>query len=379
MRQGRVLIVGGGIAGLATAAGLARAGIACEIVERTPQWQPVGAGIVLGVNAMRVMRGLGLAEAVAARGRRLGQGAITDHLGRPIGTSDFGLLEADLGPTIAIHRAALHEVLLAGTGEVPVSLGTTVDAIDSRADHTRVRLSDGREERYDLVIGADGIRSRVRELLFGEVPLTYSGYTCWRLVVDFPVDDVQMREMWGFGQRFGIVAIDDAHVYCFAVANAPRGQTDSGPGLLGRFRERFAGFGGQVPQILAALESPDQLIHNDLEELPAGPWFDGRAVLIGDAAHALTPNMGQGAAMALEDSMVLVELLASGMPVVDALPALVARRESRVRWVQDQSRRIGRIGQLENRLLCRLRNSAMRLVPDSAGTSALRKMASQPI
>lgn len=374
----RVLIVGGGIAGLATAAGLRRAGIACEIVERAERWQPVGAGIVLGVNAMRVMDGLGLADAVAARGARLGKGAITDAHGRDLGVTDFGALE-DLGPTIAIHRAALHEVLLAAIGDVPVTLGASVDEVQSGADGARVRISDGREGRYDLVVGADGIRSRVRELVLGETPLAYSGYTCWRLVVKAPSEDVRMREMWAPGKRFGIVPLGDDRVYCFAVANAPAGRDDPEPGRLERFRERFAGFGGQVPEILAALTRPDELIHNDLEELPPCPWVAGRALLIGDAAHALTPNMGQGAAMALEDSMVLVELLAAGASVEDALPALVARRESRVRWVQDQSRRIGRMGQLESRVLCTLRNAVMRLVPASAGTSALRKMASQPI
>ena len=375
----KVLIVGGGIAGLATAAGLQRAGIACEIVERAPQWAPVGAGIVLGVNAMRVMRKLGLAEGVAARGTRLGAGSITDETGRALGSTDFQLLEPEFGPTIAIHRAALHEVLLSAAAEVPIALGTSVDALDPRSDGTVVRLTDGREERYDLVVGADGVRSRVRELAFGDRPLDYSGYTCWRLVVKVTAEQPQLREMWAPGRRFGLVPIDAERVYCFAVANAPRGETDPEQGRLERFRERFAVFGGQVPAVLDALERPEELIHNDLEELPPGPWFTGRVVLVGDAAHALTPNMGQGAAMALEDSMVLVELLASGQSIDEALPALVARREKRVRWVQDQSRRIGRMGQLERPWLCGLRNALLRLVPDSATTRSLRRMAEQAI
>jgi 2-polyprenyl-6-methoxyphenol hydroxylase-like FAD-dependent oxidoreductase len=375
----RILVVGGGIAGLATAVGLARAGLSCEVIERADRWAPVGAGIVLGVNAMRVTRGLGLGEAVAERGARLGAGAITDHRGRELGASDFRSLEAELGPTIALHRAALHDVLLAGAAGVPISLGTTVDRVDQRGEHVEVRLSDGREERYALVIGADGIRSQVRGLTFGDVPLVYSGYTCWRLVVSLPTDDLHMREMWGRGQRFGVVPIGEGQVYCFAVANAPRGELDAAPPELERFCERFAGFGGQVPRILSALEKSDDLIHNDLEELPVCPWYDGRVVLIGDAAHAMTPNMGQGAAMALEDSMVLVELLASGAPTSEALASLVARRESRVRWVQQQSRRIGRVGQLEGAWACRLRNSVLRLVPNRANAGALRRLASQPI
>ncbi len=375
----RVLIVGGGIAGLATAAGLARAGIECEVVERAERWAPLGAGIVLGVNAMRVMGSLGLAEAAVARGQRLGAGAITDADGRALGSTDFEALAAELGPTVAIHRAALHEVLIEGARGVPISLGASVEALEPEGDVVRARLTDGREECFDLVVGADGIRSRTRELLFPESSLAYAGYTCWRLVVDAPVDSVRMCEMWAPGHRFGVVPIGDGRVYCFAVANAPAGRTDPEPGRLERFRERFARFGGQVPRILEALERDDQLIHNDLEELPACPWYQGRVLLIGDAAHAMTPNMGQGAAMALEDSMVLVELLRDGTRVPEALASLARRREPRVRWVQSQSRRIGRMGQLSSPLACALRNAFLRLVPDRASASALRRMATAPI
>lgn len=374
-----ILIVGGGIAGLATAAGLSRAGIPCEIVERADAWAPVGAGIVLGVNAMRVMRGLGLDEAVTARGARLARGAITDAHARPLGTTDFSLLGDEFGPTIALHRADLHEVLRGAAPDVPVSLGTTIDSLEPHEKHVDVRLSDGRERRYGLVIGADGLRSRVRALLFGDDRIRYAGYTCWRFAVQAPLAHVELREMWGRGRRFGVVPLGHGRVYCFAVANAPRGVPDPEPGRLERLRERFAGFAGDVPAILAALRPEDALIHNDLEELAWGPWHAGRVLLLGDAAHAMTPNMGQGAAMALEDAQVLVELLRAGGPVPEAFARLRERRASRVRWVQDQSRRIGRVGQLEGALTSRLRNAVVRAIPDGANARALRKMASQPI
>ena len=383
MSVGRVLIVGGGIGGLATAAGLRQAHIECEVVERTERWAPVGAGIVLSVNAMSVMRKLGMADDVARRGVELGRGAITNQAGSILGNTDFGVLRRDFGPTIALHRAELHHALLEAVGDVPISLGTSVEKISqnpARDDApVEVRLTDGREETYDLVIGADGLRSQVRELALGEVPIAYSGYTCWRLIVNAPIGKVDMCEMWGRGQRFGIVGIGDGRLYCFAVANASRGQTDPSEGRLERFRARFEGFGGQVPAILAALEHPDQLIHNDLEELPRGDWVKGRVVLIGDAAHAMTPNMGQGAAMALEDSAVLVETLGQSGPLADRLKGFHARRGPRVRWVQNQSRRIGRVGQLEGVVACAVRNAVVRLTPDRAAEKVLRKIASQPI
>lgn len=379
MPRQRVLIVGGGIAGLATAAGLARSGIPCEIVERAQAWAPVGAGIVLGVNAMRVIRSLGLESEVVACGARLREGAITDDRARTLGATDFGLLEHDFGPTVALHRADLHRVLRDAASDVPVTLDATVDALDQRDDHVEVRLSDGREERYALVVGADGLRSRVRELAFGDERIRYAGYTCWRLVIRAPFECVDMREMWGRGKRFGVVPIGQGRVYCFAVANAPRAEPDPLAGRLERFRARFESFGGQVPEVLETLRASEELIHNDLEELAPGDWHRGRVGLIGDAAHALTPNMGQGAAMALEDAMVLVELLRAGAPLPDLLGSLHARRASRVRWVQDQSRRIGRIGQLENGWLCPVRNAVLRAIPDGANTRALRRMASGEI
>jgi 2-heptyl-3-hydroxy-4(1H)-quinolone synthase len=374
-----VLIVGGGIAGLSAAAGLARAGIACEIVERAECWEPVGAGIVLGVNAMSVMRRLAVAEDIAKRGIELGRGAITDQRGRVLGSTNFELLRSEFGPTVALHRAQLHEALLGAAGEARISLGTSVDSLRIEDDSVDVCLTDGRRERFDLVIGADGLRSKVRELVFGDVPVAYSGYTCWRLIVKSPMARVELCEMWGRGLRFGIAPIGNDQLYCFAVANAPRGEADPIEGRLDRLRARFAEFGGQVPEILAALDRSEQLIHNDLEEVPAGPWYKGRVVLIGDAAHAMTPNMGQGAAMALEDSAVLAEVLTQDGELENQLAQWVARREPRVRWVQNQSRRIGRVGQLEGALACRLRNTVVRLTPDRASASALRKIANQPI
>jgi 2-polyprenyl-6-methoxyphenol hydroxylase-like FAD-dependent oxidoreductase len=380
--EGKVLIAGGGIAGLALAHALSRIRIDWELVERAPAWAPVGAGIVLGVNAMAVMRRLGLDDAVRARGAPLAELAITDARDRVLGRTDLGRLAPRFGPSIAIHRAALHEVLAEAAGG-GVRLGTTIESLEPAGERVRVRSDDGLQGDFALVVGADGLRSRTRSQLFGEVPPVYAGYTCWRLVVQRPPDLARGQEMWGRGRRFGIVPIDGTRVYCFAVANAPAGTVDPPEGRVERFRERFAGFGGPVPAILEQVERPEQLLHNDLEEVVQRPWHRGRCVLVGDAAHGMTPNMGQGAAMALEDVCVLAELLAAPGALAGGLPRVLAawseRREPRVRWVQDQSRRIGRVAQWEGRLACALRNGLLRLVPDRANERALVRMAEQPI
>ena len=388
MRVERALIVGGGIAGLATAGGLTRAGVDCVVVEHAEAWRPTGAGIVLNVNAMAALGKLGLADAVRGRGFRLGEAAITDQRGRDLGRTDFGALDAEFGPTIGIHRAELHAALLEGASDAEIRLETSVERLAQRPLNgvdvgvdggVDVQLTNGQREHYDLVIGADGIHSRVRELTFGHIPTEYSGYTCWRFVVDAPLQQSRMCEMWGRGKRIGVVPIGKSTFYVFVVANAAAGTPDPEPGRLERLRKRFSDFGGPAPALLDALDDSDELIHNDLCAIPVGNWYDGRVVLIGDAAHAMTPNMGQGAGMALEDAAVLVELLQAGGAMSEILGSYRSRRASRVAWVQNQSRRIGRIGQLENPLACHLRNTAARLIPDRVSTRALRKLVGQPI
>jgi 2-polyprenyl-6-methoxyphenol hydroxylase-like FAD-dependent oxidoreductase len=372
----RILIVGGGIAGLSLATALRRAGRHAELIERAPTWNPLGAGIVLSVNAMAVMRRLGLADEIAAIGQPLGRASITNAGGSPLGATDLAALEARFGSTYAVHRAELHSVLLGGAGDTSVRLGTTVDTLRVDGARAQVRTSDGREAEYDLVVGADGIHSSVRGQLWPERLPAYAGYTCWRMVVPRPAGVDATVEMWGRGRRFGLVALTRDRVYGFAVANAPPGGEPESPDAI---RTRFAEFGGAVPAVLAQIREPGQLIHSDLEELPPGPWFRGPVVLVGDAAHALTPNMGQGAAMALEDVAVLAELLEGGLRLAEILALWHARREPRVRFVQNQSRRIGRVGQWGHPWLCALRNAALRALPDRLAAAALERIAAQPL
>jgi 2-polyprenyl-6-methoxyphenol hydroxylase-like FAD-dependent oxidoreductase len=375
----RILIVGGGIGGLALAAALRRVTILADVVERAPAWAPIGAGIVLSANAMRALRAAGLADAVAERGEPIARAAISDARGRTLSEVDFGEITRRYGGGCALHRADLHEALLSGCNKASLRLGVVPVALDAREREVRVRFSDGIEQAYDLVVGADGIRSSVRELVFGPVAPRYSGYTCWRMVVRKPAGLDRQLEMWGRGRRFGLVPLTRGRAYCFSTANAPAGAPDPLDGRIERFRARFADFGGCVPEVLASLERSDELIHNDLEEVVHQPWFRGRVVLVGDAAHASTPNMGQGAAMALEDAAVLAELVGKGGPPEEILPAWQARRRPRALFVQTQSRRIGRVGQLSGRLACAARNALVRALPDRLAASALERLLAQEI
>ena len=372
-RNERVLIVGGGIGGLALATGLRRLGLAPTIVEQAPKFGAVGAGIALNANAMAMMDRLGLGEAVRDAGRVLSMGEVTDARGRVLSRLNFDELTADLGPTITIHRAALHEVLLSGCHGLQLYSGTTVEHLADREDVVEVEMSGGTTAEFDWVVGADGLRSRTRSQVFGETAPCYSGYTCWRFVVECPPGLDRMQEMWGRGLRFGLVPLAKNRLYCFTCANMPADTEDPEDGRVERFRTRFSGFGGFAPAALAQVEKPEQLIHNDLADLPKHPWFKGRVVLIGDAGHATTPNMGQGAGMAIEDAAVLCEMLSTGDPWADVVPAFAARREPRVRVIVDQSRRIGRIGQIENPILASLRNWLMWATPQRLAEAGARR------
>jgi 2-polyprenyl-6-methoxyphenol hydroxylase-like FAD-dependent oxidoreductase len=375
----RILIVGGGIGGLTLGAQLARRGLHAHIIEKTPQWAPAGAGIVLGINAMRVMADLGVADALLERGMLATDMDITDHRAHVLSSVNMTALSKELGPSICIHRAELHDVLVAANANNTLRLDTTLTKLEHDADECRVVFSDGTADTYDLVVGADGLRSQVRDMTFGPTRYHYSGYTCWRFVVDGLSHITHTQEMWGRGRRVGVVPIGNGKVYSFTTLNVPQGDPAMKNISVEDYKSIFAHFEGVVPEMLSRITDSDQLIHNDLEEVRLPSWTRGRVGLLGDAAHAMTPNMGQGAAMAIEDAYVLAELLEAGGAVSDILTAYEARRRPRVTWVQQQSWRIGKVAQWESAAGCAMRNLAMKCTPDKMGETGLRKLLVQSV
>lgn len=377
----RILVVGGGIGGLVLARALARLGAPVDVVERAPSLRAVGAGITLGANAMRVLDELGVGEAIAARGMVMKKGAITDASGRALSEQRFDAMEARWGRAYAIHRGALHEELadgLAGVGAgVRIVCDATVEQLRERDGVVEAALVGGERMSYRAVIGADGARSAVRTLVFGENPPRYAGYTCWRWTGALAGIDGGV-EMWGRGARAGLVTIAPGQVYAFFVANAPAGTwEDPKNGRVARVRERFAGFGGDLPRVLAAMGDDDApVLHHDIEEVEQTPWVKGAIGLLGDAAHAMTPNFGQGAAMAIEDAIVLARELVAHNDAAAALLAYEARRRPRVEDIQRGARRLGTIGQLQSPVATWARDLAIRLAPASSTIRTLEKIVS---
>jgi 2-polyprenyl-6-methoxyphenol hydroxylase-like FAD-dependent oxidoreductase len=351
-----VLVVGGGIGGLSAAIALRRQGHQVVVLERAPQLDPMGAGITLFANAISGLDQLGLAAAVAKAGAHARNSAILMSDGRELTTLPPDLLEG----AIAVHRGDLQATLLEAADEV--RLGAEVTRVEQTAGTVVAKLADGSEERADLLVAADGLWSGVRASVAPAAP-RYGGYTAWRGVSPVTVEPGRLSESWGVGERFGLVDIG-SRTYWFATANTPEGQTDD-PG------ERKAGlmrrFGDWHTPIAAVLEATPEsaILRNDVYYLnPLERWSQGRVVLLGDAAHATTPGVGQGAAQAIEDAVVLADELTDHDQIPNALARYESIRRPRAELALKLSRRVDRSAQLESPLARRLRNALAAHVPE---------------
>jgi len=340
-QHGRIVIAGGGIAGLTLATALQQRGLDAELVERNPHWEAVGAGIAVQPNGLRVLRELGLGAAVERAGTVVRRWLFRDQHGEVLCDIDLEALWGEVGPFAGIERARLQEALLSGAAAVPCRLGTWVTSLSPGDRCVSVGFSDGTAGEYDLVVGADGIFSTVRQLALSTAPPLYSGQMAWRSLAPISPRELNSVEFWlGDGCFFGLCPVGDGRTYGFGNVTTPR-LHDPIQGRLHRLRDRFAGFGGWVRDYLACLEGDEQIHCGPIEWLELDRWHIGRVVLVGDAAHANSPMMGQGGSMAMEDALLLAEILRTTAHVEDALDTFVTRRRPRVSWVQQESRTVG--------------------------------------
>jgi 2-polyprenyl-6-methoxyphenol hydroxylase-like FAD-dependent oxidoreductase len=355
----RVIVVGGGIAGLSTAISLRRAGHEVVVLERATRIASVGAGITLFANAMRALARLGVGEAVAARGAAAKRSAILTWKGQELTQIPPDLLEG----TIAVHRADLQAELAAAAGEV--RSGVEVTVVEPGEDGVVARGADGREERGELLVGADGLNSVARRVIADVAP-RYAGYTAWRGVSSVPIEPGRLTESWGIGERFGLVDIGRGRTYWFATKNATEGESDEPEGRKAEILRRFSGWHEPIATVAEAADESAILRNNVYYLDPLPRWSHGRIVLVGDAAHATTPGVGQGAAQAIEDAVVLADRLAGSDDLGAALAEYEATRRPRAEAVLKVSRRADKAAQLASPLGWRLRNLLVRLLPARA-------------
>jgi FAD-dependent urate hydroxylase len=344
MHGARILVVGGGLAGLALARALGRAGFAPELIEREAGWGDAGTGMYLPANGVRALGALGLEEAVAARAAPITHQRLLDHHGRLLAEIDLDGLWGDVGACLALRRADLHQVLRDG---VAVRMGRTIASLEHLDGPVEVTFDDGRQDSYDLVVGADGLRSTVRRLTVDDRPPVPVGQHSWRFLAPCPPGITTWTVMLGRGTSFLTIPIGGGLVYCYAdITTNPDSPAPPTSDPLAGLRERFAGFAAPVPELLDQLQDQTQVHAAPIEQVAAERWGRGAVVLVGDAAHAMSPNMAQGAALAFEDALVLAACLARAGSVAEALAGFVARRHSRASWVRAQTHRRDRTRRL---------------------------------
>jgi len=360
----RAIIVGGGIGGLTAAVALRRAGVEAVVFERAGDLREIGAGISIWVNAMKALEGLGLAEAVRAAGREEIGGEVRTAGGATLSRIPARTLEERFGRNVILTRPDLQRALSAALEEAGGSVRTGTECVGFRQEGSDVAalLADGREERGDLLVGADGLSSVVRRQLFGDERPRYAGFTAWRALADLG-RDADGFEAWGRGSVFGLVGLGRGRFYWYGTRNAPEEQGDSEAGRKAEVLELFGGWHEPVPAVIRATPEAGILRNDVFDREPLKTWGEGRVTLLGDAAHPMTPNLGQGACQAIEDAAELAGCLRDGGDVVRALRLYEDRRRGRTAEVARRSRLLGRVVQLENPLLCAARNAAARAMP----------------
>jgi 2-polyprenyl-6-methoxyphenol hydroxylase-like FAD-dependent oxidoreductase len=342
------------------------------VIERAPRFDPLGAGIVLQPNAVRALRIGGIEEPVLRGGASMERMQIRDANGRILSSVAAAAFRSGFGAGVfGFHRATLHEALLALAPANSLRLGAAVRVCGETADGVFVELESGERIEGRALIGADGLRSAIRRHVAGAGEPRYSGYTSWRGVLPkgglWPAG--QMSESWGRGARFGLVAIDSDRLYWFATANAAPGGRDTGKDEL---RRLFSAWHRPIREVIES--TPESaIIRTDIADRdPLNRWSQGRVTLLGDAAHPMTPNLGQGGGQAIEDAVVLDLCLSAHEDVAAALEEYQVRRIDRTTRVVMEARKFGRLAQMENGAARLLRNLAVRLTPSAVLLRSLR-------
>jgi 2-polyprenyl-6-methoxyphenol hydroxylase-like FAD-dependent oxidoreductase len=365
----KAIVIGAGIGGLSAAIALRRAGVEALVFERTRELKELGAGLSLTANATKALNGLGLTDALRGIGIPIGVAEIRAWRGEVLSRIPTWQLDEKMGArSAAVHRADLQGALLRELGDEAVRLGAACRGFEQEGEGVRAFFDDGTEERADLLVGADGLRSTIRRGLLGDGNPRYAGYTAWRAVVA-PEDELvpadEAWEVWGRGVRFICTQIGRGRVYWAVSKNAPEGEHDVSTGAAkDALLELCAGWLEPVEELIAATEKAAILRTDIYDRDPVRKrWGKGRVTLLGDAAHPMTPDLGQGACQAIEDAVALVECLEERENIEAALELYEARRTRRTAALVRGSRRVGRIAQLQNPLACCLRDAALRAFP----------------
>lgn len=348
----RILVVGAGIAGATLAVALDRLGVEVELAEIQPVWRPVGVGLTLMGPALRALGSIGLIDRAVADGAPLYRFAVGNERTEVTSVEELPRLNGpDYPSLVQLSRPAFHGILADAVraAGIPVRLDLTVDSLCPGARGVEVRFSDGSRSAFDLVVGADGVHSRVRELVFPELPKPrFTGQAVWRAMVDRPeglgstFEEGTMYMFYGPRNKAGVVPTSARQLYIFLVQNIAGRSHPNEAELPALLRDQLIDYSGFLGVLRELITSPSQVVWRALEVLLVPPpWHRDGAVLIGDAAHTTTPHLASGAGIAIEDAIVLAEELGADAPLPTALERFMARRFERCQMVVENSARLG--------------------------------------
>jgi len=341
----KILIVGGGIGGLSLAIGLGRLGIRADLVEIQPKWSVYGVGIIQQGNAIRAYKALGVADACLKRGFVYRRSLYFDADGTLRGERAMPKVDGlDFVGYNGIPRPVMQDILVdaATKSGASLRLGVTVESLRDNGPNVEVIFSDGARGNYDLVVGADGTYSKIRSMVFGDaLKPRFSGQGCWRFSTEKPPEMDYSATFYG-PNKVGLIPLTRETMYMFITTTEPGNPWMPADRLHDLMRDRLHGHKGFIAELRERIRRPDDVVYKPLETiLLPRPWYRGRVLLIGDAAHTTTPHHAQGAAMAVEDAVVLSELLASDAALDTLLAQFMERRWQRCKLVVEASVQVG--------------------------------------
>jgi 2-polyprenyl-6-methoxyphenol hydroxylase-like FAD-dependent oxidoreductase len=302
-----IVIIGAGIGGLTMACALYRQGYQPLVFERTAKIQPIGAGIILSANAMAQLNKLDLAQTILQQGRPITNVSIQNQYGKCLSSINQSKVQQQYSfPSVAISRSALHNIILSSLPDQCVQLAHEFNAINFLDQHnTQVKFANGYSIQADIVIGADGINSQLRAAVLGKYLLRHSGQTCYRALAASSKETHKFFESWGNGKRFGAVPISQEQVYWYAVLENKQNNIQADDKVNMSLEKLFNSWHQPISELISATPAID-IIHTDIyDAIPTKKWFKNNVVFLGDAIHPTTPNLGQGASMAIESAVTL--------------------------------------------------------------------------
>lgn len=341
----RVLVSGGGPAGMAAAIGFARRGVTVTLVEADPEWKAFGMGLTLLGPTLRALDSIGAADACAAAGFAQDHADFHNAAGEVTGVVPFpAIADERLPPAICITRPAFHRAMSGITRDldVDIRLGVSIASLEEESEHVVAGLTDSGPEQYDLLVVAEGLHSPTRETVFGRMTPRFTGQAVWRTLIPRPAALDVYQMFYGRKAKVGLVPVSQASLYVFAVQNVPdnaRPPREDRPKLMAEVLDADSDL---IDYTREQIPSAPEVTYNPTEALLVPrPWHRGRVVLIGDAAHTTTPHLAFGAGIAVEDAIVLCELTTDGLPLEEALSRYTERRYERCRLVVENSVQLG--------------------------------------